>query len=94
MALEIECARLLLYKACWLRDNKEPFSKEAAMAKVYSSRKGMELSRLMVRLYGGNGTNREFKPGLYYRRTRIADYDYGDADFQREIVAKGIGLVS
>jgi alkylation response protein AidB-like acyl-CoA dehydrogenase len=37
MAMEIECARLLLYKACWLRDNDKPFSKEAAMAKLYCS---------------------------------------------------------
>jgi alkylation response protein AidB-like acyl-CoA dehydrogenase len=37
MAVEIECARLLLYKACWLRDNDLPFSKEAAMAKLYCS---------------------------------------------------------
>jgi alkylation response protein AidB-like acyl-CoA dehydrogenase len=37
MALEIECARLILYKACWLRDNDKPFSKEAAMAKLHCS---------------------------------------------------------
>ena len=37
MALEIECARLLLYKACWLRDNNESFAKESAMAKLYCS---------------------------------------------------------
>jgi alkylation response protein AidB-like acyl-CoA dehydrogenase len=49
---------------------------------------------LMVRLYAGNGTHREFKPGLYYRRAKAASIAFGDTDLQRERIACAIGLVS
>jgi len=48
----------------------------------------------MIRLYGGNGTHREFKPGLYFRRAKAASIAFGDTGFQREKVARAIGLVS
>jgi alkylation response protein AidB-like acyl-CoA dehydrogenase len=47
----------------------------------------------MIRLYGGNGTNREFKPGLYYRRAKAAAVAFGSTDFHRDLVASEIGLL-
>ena len=67
--------------------------KEVAMAKSYVNQGYKELSRLMIRLYGGNGTNREFKPGLYYRRAKAASVAFGSTDFHRDLVASEIGLL-
>jgi short-chain 2-methylacyl-CoA dehydrogenase len=53
MALEIECARLILYKACWLRDNSKPFTKEAAMGKLYCSEVMYRCANHAVQLHGG-----------------------------------------
>lgn len=94
MYIMMTTAKFLAYEAAWMESEGIPCEKEAAMAKSYCARSYMETSRLMVRLYGGNGTNREFKPGHYYRRARMADYLYGDKDYQREIVCKEIGLAS
>jgi alkylation response protein AidB-like acyl-CoA dehydrogenase len=54
-ALEIECARNLTYKACWLRDHKRPFEKEAAMAKLYCSEVMGRVANHAVQIHGGYG---------------------------------------
>ena len=54
-AMEIECGRNLLYKACWLRDKKRPFAKEAAMAKLYCSEVMYRAANHSVQLHGGYG---------------------------------------
>jgi alkylation response protein AidB-like acyl-CoA dehydrogenase len=67
MALEIECARLLLYKACWLRDNDKPFSKEAAMAKLHCSEVMYRCANHAVQLHGGYGLMKEYDVERFYR---------------------------
>ncbi len=57
MALKIELARNLLYKACWLKDNKKPFAKEAAMSKLYCSEIAKEVADESVQIHGGYGLN-------------------------------------
>jgi short/branched chain acyl-CoA dehydrogenase len=54
-AMEIECGRNLLYKACWLRDHKRPFEKEAAMAKLYCSELMGRVADHAVQIHGGYG---------------------------------------
>jgi alkylation response protein AidB-like acyl-CoA dehydrogenase len=93
MFITMTAGRYLVYEATWMESEGLSCSKEVAMAKSYVNQAYKELSRLMIRLYGGNGTNREFKPGLYYRRARASDVAFGSTDFHRELVANQIGLL-
>lgn len=93
MFIRMTAGRYLVYEAVWMKSEGLPCAKEVAMAKSYANQAYAELSRLMVRLYGGNGTNREFKPGLYYRRAKAASIAFGSTDFHRDLVASEIGLL-
>ena len=93
MFIRMIAGRYLVYEAVWMESGGLSCAKEVAMAKAYVNQAYNELSRLMIRLYGGNGTNREFKPGLYYRRAKAADIAFGSTDFHRDLVANEIGLL-
>lgn len=91
MALEIECARLLLYKACWLRDNNKPFSKEAAMAKLYCSEVMYRCANHAVQLHGGYGLMKEYDVERFYRDQKLLDIGEGTSEVQRIVIARHIG---
>jgi len=94
MFISLTTSKYLVYEAVWMESEGLPCAKEVAMAKSYVNQNYKEFSRLMVRLYAGNGTHREFKPGLYYRRAKAASIAFGDTELQRERIARAIGLVS
>ena len=91
MAVEIECARLLLYKACWLRDNNMPFSKEAAMAKLYCSEVMYRCANHAVQLHGGYGLMREYDVERFYRDQKLLDIGEGTSEVQRIVISRHIG---
>jgi len=91
MAVEIECARLLLYKACWLRDNDMPFSKEAAMAKLYCSEVMYRCANHAVQLHGGYGLMREYDVERFYRDQKLLDIGEGTSEVQRIVISRHIG---
>ena len=91
MALEIECARLLLYKACWLRDNNLPFSKEAAMAKLHCSEVMYRCANHAVQLHGGYGLMKEYDVERFYRDQKLLDIGEGTSEVQRIVIARHIG---
>jgi alkylation response protein AidB-like acyl-CoA dehydrogenase len=91
MATEIECARLLLYKACWLRDNARPFSKEAAMAKLYCSEVMYRCANHAVQLHGGYGLMKEYDIERFYRDQKLLEIGEGTSEVQRIVIARHIG---
>jgi short-chain 2-methylacyl-CoA dehydrogenase len=91
MAMEIECARLLLYKACWLRDNKKPFSKEAAMAKLYCSEVMYRCANHAVQLHGGYGLMKEYDVERFYRDQKLLEIGEGTSEVQRLVISRLIG---
>ncbi|HSO67014.1 MAG TPA: acyl-CoA dehydrogenase family protein [Desulfatirhabdiaceae bacterium] len=93
MALEIECARLLLYKACWLRDNNLPFSKEAAMAKLHCSEVMHNCANHAVQLHGGYGLMQEFDVERFYRDQKLLEIGEGTSEVQRIVIARYIGAI-
>jgi alkylation response protein AidB-like acyl-CoA dehydrogenase len=93
MALEIECARLLLYKACWLRDNDKPFSKEAAMGKLYCSEVMYRCANHAVQLHGGYGLMKEYDIERFYRDQKLLDIGEGTSEVQRIVISRLIGAV-
>jgi len=93
MALEIECARLILYKACWLRDNNKPFSKEAAMAKLYCSEVMYRCANHAVQLHGGYGLMKEYDVERFYRDQKLLEIGEGTSEVQRIVISRLIGAL-
>jgi short-chain 2-methylacyl-CoA dehydrogenase len=91
-AIEIECARNLLYKACWLRDRKRPFSREAAMAKVYCSEMMGRVANHAVQIHGGYGLMKEYGVERFYRDQKLLDIGEGSSEIQRLVIARQLGL--
>ena len=93
MALEIECARLILYKACWLRDTNKPFSKEAAMAKLYCSEVMYRCANHAVQLHGGYGLMKEYDVERFYRDQKLLEIGEGTSEVQRIVISRLIGAL-
>ena len=92
MATEIELARNLLYKACWLRENTRPFGKEAAMAKLYCSEVMGRCVNQAVQLHGGYGLMKEYKIERFYRDQKLLEIGEGTSEIQRIVIARNIGV--
>lgn len=91
MALKIELARNLLYKACWLYDNKLPFAKEAAMSKLYCSEIAKEVADEAVQIHGGYGLMKEYDVERFYRDQRLLQIGEGTSEIQRLVISRYIG---
>jgi short/branched chain acyl-CoA dehydrogenase len=92
MATEIEMARLLLYKASWLCENNRPFSKEAAMAKMFCSEMYHRVANQAVQLHGGYGLMKEYAVERHYRNQKLLDIGEGTSEIQRIVIARHIGV--
>jgi alkylation response protein AidB-like acyl-CoA dehydrogenase len=90
-AIEIECARNLMYKACWLRNNKRPFEKEAAMAKLYCSELMGRVVNHAVQIHGGYGLMKEYQVERFYRDQKLLDIGEGTSEVQRIVISRHIG---
>jgi len=92
MYTEIEMARLLLYKACWLADNNRPFGKESAMAKMVCSETFHRVVNHAVQLFGGYGLMKEYNIERFYRDQKLLDIGEGTSEVQRIVIARHIGV--
>jgi short/branched chain acyl-CoA dehydrogenase len=92
MYTEIEMARLLLYKACWLADNRRPFSNESAMAKLVCSETYHRVANHAVQLHGGYGLMKEYPVERHYRNQKLLDIGEGTSEVQRIVIARHIGV--
>lgn len=90
MAVKIELARNLLYKACWLKDTKKPYGKEAAMAKLYCSEIAKEVADEAVQIHGGYGLMKEFNIERFYRDQRLLQIGEGTSEIQRMVISRHI----
>lgn len=91
MAMKIEAARGLLYKACRLKDMHQPFGKEAAMAKLYCSQVAAEVCDNAVQVMGGHGLLKEFNMERFYRDQRILQIGEGTSEILRLVISRYIG---
>ena len=92
MALEIELARNLLYKACWLRENGRPITREAAMAKLFCSEIMRRCVHHAVQLHGGYGLMKDYEVERLYRDQRILEIGEGTSEVLRIVIARSIGV--
>lgn len=91
MAMKIELARNLLYKACWLKDNGKPYSKEAAMSKLYCSEIAKEVADEAVQIHGGYGLMKDYAVERFYRDQRLLQIGEGTSEIQRLVISRLIG---
>jgi len=94
MHMKIELARTMLYKACWLKDNNQRFSIEAAMSKLYSSEIAKEVADEAVQIHGGYGLIKEYPIERFYRDQRMLQIGEGTSEIQRIIISKYIGCIT
>ncbi len=92
MNLKIELARNLLYKACWLKDNQQPFGKEAAMAKLYCSEVAAEVSDEGMQIFAGAGLFKNQDIERFYRDHRILRIGEGTTEILKMVISRSIGL--
>jgi alkylation response protein AidB-like acyl-CoA dehydrogenase len=90
-ALEIECARNLLYKACWHKDRGRPFEKLAAMAKLYCSEVMGRVADHAVQIHGGYGLMKEYHVERFYRDHKLLEIGEGTSEIQRLVISRYIG---
>lgn len=91
MALKIELARNMVYKASWLKDQQKTFTKEAAMAKLYATEIAMEIAREAIQIHGGYGYMKEFEVERYLRDAKLLEIGEGTSEVQRMVIARQIG---
>lgn len=88
MAMKLEAARLLVYKAAILKDQKKPYSQAAAMAKLYASEIGEECAYQAIQIYGGMGYAVESQVERMYRDVRLTTIGEGTSEIQRLVIAR------
>ncbi len=91
MALKIELARNMLYKACWLKDQCRPFGMEAAMAKLYCSEIAKEVSDEAIQVHGGYGLMKDYQVERFYRDQRLLQIGEGTSEIQRLVISRYLG---
>lgn len=92
MATKIELARNLLYKACWLKDNKQSYGKEAAMAKLYTSEIAREIANESLQIHGAHGLMKDNPIERFYRDQRILEIGEGTSEILRLVISRHIGI--
>ncbi|MFH1087377.1 MAG: acyl-CoA dehydrogenase family protein [Chloroflexota bacterium] len=92
MALDVEGSRFITHQAAWMLSEGLPCTKEIATAKAWV---GEAYRRVLIQahqVHGAIGFSMDHDLQLYYRRAKVAEVSFGDADFQREVVARQMGL--
>ncbi|HLF99226.1 MAG TPA: acyl-CoA dehydrogenase family protein [Acidimicrobiia bacterium] len=92
MAVAVENARNLTYKAAVMRDRGLPIRRAAAMAKLYSSEIAVSATREAVQIHGGYGFMEETPVARFYRDSKILEIGEGTSEIQRLVIARDLGL--
>ena len=91
MAMKLELARTMVYKAAWLKDQGRPYSKEASMCKLYASEVCMEIADQAVQLHGGYGYMKDYHVERYMRDGKLLEIGEGTSEVQRMVIARHLG---
>nr|WP_294793895.1 acyl-CoA dehydrogenase [uncultured Mucilaginibacter sp.] len=90
MEMEIEAARLLCYKAAWLKDNGQPYGHVSAMAKLFSSQTAMKTTIEAVQIHGGYGCVKEYHVERLMRDAKVTQIYEGTSEIQRIVISRDI----
>ncbi|MFT4415353.1 acyl-CoA dehydrogenase [Fredinandcohnia humi] len=90
MATSVEAARLLLYRAAFLRQHGLPCGKEASMAKLFASRTAVEVTTEAIQVYGGYGYTKDYPVERFFRDAKITEIYEGTSEIQRIVISKNL----
>jgi short-chain 2-methylacyl-CoA dehydrogenase len=90
MATDLEAARLMVYNAARLKDARQPFAQQAAMAKLFSSQVADRITSACLELFGGYGYSKEYPAEKYYRDAKIGTIYEGTSNMQLQTIAKAL----
>lgn len=90
MATQIEAARMLVYKAAWLKDQGQDYSHASAMAKLYASEVAMSVTVEAVQVHGGYGYVKEYHVERLMRDAKITQIYEGTSEIQRIVISRGV----
>ncbi len=99
LAVSVEAARLLTYKAAWLKDeftagrrSLAEVKQAAALAKLYATEAAVSSTRVATQVFGGNGFMEEYPVARFYRDAKILEIGEGTSEVQRMVISRGLGL--
>jgi alkylation response protein AidB-like acyl-CoA dehydrogenase len=92
MAVAVENARNLTYKAAWLKDHDRPYKQAAAMAKLYATEAAVTATREATQIFGGYGFVDETPVSRFYRDAKILEIGEGTSEIQRLVISRELGL--
>jgi len=90
MATRIEAARTLVRRAAWLKDQRKPFKKEAAMAKLYASEMSSFVTNKAVQVHGGYGYIADYPVERMLRDAKLTEIGEGTSEIQRMVIARDL----
>jgi alkylation response protein AidB-like acyl-CoA dehydrogenase len=88
MATELDAARLLVWRAAWMQDQKRKTTAESSIAKYYAARATMRACNAAVQIHGGYGYTREFDVERYLRDAKLAEIGEGTNEVQKMVIAR------
>ncbi|WP_129714311.1 acyl-CoA dehydrogenase [Pedobacter sp. SYP-B3415] len=90
MATQIEAARMLVYKAAWLKDQGLPYTQAGSMAKLFASKVAMDVTVEAVQVHGGYGFVKEYHVERLMRDAKITQIYEGTSEIQKMVIARGV----
>ena len=90
MATDIEAAKMMVYRAAWLKDSGKPYGQAAAMAKVFASEVAMKHTVEAVQVHGGYGFVKEYHVERLMRDAKITQIYEGTSEIQRMVISRGV----
>ena len=90
MATQLDAARLLVYRAAWLKDRGVRFTREAAMAKLFASEIAERACHAAIQIHGGYGYTKDYPLERYYRDARLCEIGEGTSEIQRLVIARRV----
>ena len=92
LAVMVEAARLLVYKAAWLKDRGQPIKQAAAIAKLHATESAVTATRTATQVFGGAGFMEDNPVARFYRDAKVLEIGEGTSEIQRLVISRGLGL--
>jgi butyryl-CoA dehydrogenase len=92
MQVAVDAARLLTYRAAWLRDRGEGFRQAAAAAKLFASEAAVDAARRATQIFGGTGFMDDTRVARFYRDAKVLEIGEGTSEIQRLVIGRSLGL--
>lgn len=89
-AMEIEAARMMVMKAAWLKEHNKPYTRQAAMSKLFATEMAEGVCRNAIQIFGGYGYSREYPVERIYRDARLMTIGEGTSEIQRLVISRSI----